>query len=91
MPTFFPGEGDIVRKWHIVDASGQTLGRLSSRVARILAGKDNPQYTPFIDTVRVRLVIPDIQTSLFDVEGVETFGRPNTRARMESRAQRLQQ
>jgi large subunit ribosomal protein L13 len=50
MSTYFPGEGDIARKWHIVDADGQTLGRLASRVARILAGKENPQYTPFIDT-----------------------------------------
>jgi large subunit ribosomal protein L13 len=50
MSTFFPGEGDVVRKWHLVDATDQTLGRLSSRVARILAGKENPQYTPFIDT-----------------------------------------
>jgi large subunit ribosomal protein L13 len=50
MSTYFPGEGDITRKWHVVDASGQTLGRLASRVARILAGKENPQYTPFIDT-----------------------------------------
>jgi large subunit ribosomal protein L13 len=34
----------------VVDASGQALGRLSSRVARILMGKENPKYTPFIDT-----------------------------------------
>jgi large subunit ribosomal protein L13 len=33
-----------------VDAAGQPLGRLASRVARILIGKENPQYTPFIDT-----------------------------------------
>lgn len=50
MSTYFPREGDIARKWHIVDADGQTLGRLASRCARILAGKENPQYTPFIDT-----------------------------------------
>src|SRR3954462_2347392 len=50
MSTYFPGEGDITRKWHVVDAAGQTLGRLASRCARILAGKDNRQYTPFIDT-----------------------------------------
>ena len=49
MSTYFPGEGDITRKWHVVDASGQTLGRLASRVAAILAGKDSPKYTPFID------------------------------------------
>jgi large subunit ribosomal protein L13 len=50
MSTYFPKAGDIERKWHVVDASGQTLGRLSTRVARILAGKDNPRYTPFLDT-----------------------------------------
>ena len=49
MSTYFP-KGEIARKWFVVDASGQTLGRLASRVARILNGKDNPQYTPFIDT-----------------------------------------
>ena len=50
MSTYFPKEGEIVRKWFVVDASGQTLGRLASQVARILMGKENPRYTPFIDT-----------------------------------------
>ena len=50
MSTYFPKEGDIVRKWFVVDASGLVLGRLASRVARILMGKENPKYTPFIDT-----------------------------------------
>jgi len=50
MSTYFPKAGEIARKWYVVDASGQTLGRLSSRIARILMGKENPQYTPFIDT-----------------------------------------
>lgn len=50
MSTYFPTEGEIARKWYVVDASGQTLGRLASRVARILMGKENPKYTPFIDT-----------------------------------------
>jgi large subunit ribosomal protein L13 len=49
MSTYFPKAGEIVRKWHVVDASEQTLGRLASRVAMILMGKENPQYTPFID------------------------------------------
>jgi large subunit ribosomal protein L13 len=49
MSTYFP-KGEIERKWYVVDADGQTLGRLSSRVARILSGKDNPRYTPFLDT-----------------------------------------
>ena len=50
MSTYFPKEGEIVRKWYVVDASGQTLGRLATRVARVLAGKENPRYTPFLDT-----------------------------------------
>src|SRR6266704_3374453 len=50
MSTYFPKEGDIARKWFVVDASGLPLGRLASRVARILIGKENPKYPPFIDT-----------------------------------------
>jgi large subunit ribosomal protein L13 len=50
MSTYFPKEGEIVRKWYVVDANGQTLGRMASQVARILMGKENPQYTPFLDT-----------------------------------------
>ena len=49
MSTYFPKQGEIVRKWYVVDANGQTLGRLASQVARILMGKENPRYTPFID------------------------------------------
>jgi len=50
MSTYFPKAGEIVRKWYVVDASGQTLGRLASRIARILMGKENPKYTTFLDT-----------------------------------------
>lgn len=50
MATTFPSEGKIARKWYVVDATDQTLGRLATQVAHILAGKHNPQYTPFIDT-----------------------------------------
>ena len=50
MSTRFPSGQEIARKWYVVDASGQTLGRLASRVARILMGKENPKYTTFLDT-----------------------------------------
>ena len=50
MVTRFPSGQDITRKWFVVDAQGQTLGRLASRVAAILAGKHTPRYTPFLDT-----------------------------------------
>jgi large subunit ribosomal protein L13 len=42
--------GDVERAWYVVDASGQTVGRLASRVAHILRGKHKPQFTPSIDT-----------------------------------------
>jgi len=49
MSTYFP-KGEIARKWFVIDGDGQTLGRLATRVARILSGKDSPKYTPFLDT-----------------------------------------
>ena len=50
MSTYFPKEGEIARRWYVVNAEGQPLGRLAARVARMLSGKNNPKYTPFIDT-----------------------------------------
>src|SRR5215831_16570131 len=50
MSTYFPKQGEIARKWFVVDAAEQPLGRLASRVARILSGKESPKYTPFLDT-----------------------------------------
>ncbi len=64
MKSFVPAEKDIARAWHVVDAEGQVLGRLATRVARLLTGKDKPAYTPFfalgdhviiINASRVRL------------------------------------
>ena len=49
MSTFVPGGKDISRKWYVVDASGQTLGRLATKAASVLSGKLNPQYVPYID------------------------------------------
>lgn len=49
MSTFVPSAKDVNRKWFVVDATGQTLGRLASESARVLTGKNNPQYTPYID------------------------------------------
>ena len=47
--TTIPSGKDIQRKWFVLDASGQTLGRLASHAASVLAGKLNPLYTPYID------------------------------------------
>ena len=49
MSTFVPSANHIDRKWFVVDASGKTLGRLATEAASVLAGKRNPQYTPYID------------------------------------------
>ena len=49
MSTTIPSGKDIKRKWFVIDASGKTLGRLSTHAASILAGKLNPLYTPYID------------------------------------------
>ena len=45
-----PKASDIARKWYVVDAEGQVLGRLASQVANILRGKNKPIYTPNMDT-----------------------------------------
>ena len=50
MKTYMASPADIERKWYVVDATGYTLGRLSSEVAKILRGKNKPQFTPHIDT-----------------------------------------
>jgi large subunit ribosomal protein L13 len=50
MPTHIPKPGEIARKWFILDAKGQVLGKLAAKVAELLAGKHKPIYTPFLDT-----------------------------------------
>jgi len=50
MKTQFPSQGEIVRQWHVVDASEQVLGRVASKAAMLLMGKHKATYTPFLDT-----------------------------------------
>src|ERR671922_93069 len=40
---------EVERKWYVIDAEGKTLGRLASEIAKILRGKNKPQYTPHVD------------------------------------------
>ncbi|HLB63574.1 MAG TPA: 50S ribosomal protein L13 [Anaerolineales bacterium] len=47
--TYYPKAGEVAREWYAVDAAGQNLGRLATRVARALLGKNKPQYTPGVD------------------------------------------
>jgi len=49
MPTYIP-TGQIARKWFVIDAKGQVLGKLAATAAAVLTGKNKPIYTPFLDT-----------------------------------------
>ena len=50
MKTFMANPANIERKWYVVDAEGQTLGRLAVEVAKVLRGKNKPIFTPNVDT-----------------------------------------
>ena len=49
MKTYMPNPTKVERKWYVVDAEGQTLGRLSTEIANVLRGKKKPIYTPHAD------------------------------------------
>ena len=50
MKTYMANPDKIERKWYVVDAEGHTLGRLAAEVAKVLRGKNKPEFTPHIDT-----------------------------------------
>src|SRR5450759_4522706 len=62
--TFHAKPTDIERNWFVVDAAGQTVGRLASRVAHVLRGKHKPQFTPSIDTGDFVIIINASQAVL---------------------------
>ena len=57
MKTYMPNEAAVERKWYVVDATGLTLGRCASEVAKILRGKNKPIFTPHADTGDYVIVI----------------------------------
>jgi large subunit ribosomal protein L13 len=50
MKTYNAKPGEVERRWYVVDAEGQILGRLATQIAETLRGKGKPQYTPHVDT-----------------------------------------
>jgi large subunit ribosomal protein L13 len=50
MPTYIPKADSLERRWFVLDARGQVLGKLATTVANVLSGKRKPIYTPFLDT-----------------------------------------
>ncbi|RKZ33870.1 50S ribosomal protein L13 [bacterium] len=50
MKTYIPKVDSLQKRWYVVDASGKTLGRLATQIAKIIRGKNKPIYTPHLDT-----------------------------------------
>src|SRR5918994_875828 len=50
MKSYMARPQEVERRWYVMDAEGQTLGRLATEIARLLRGKNKPQYTPHVDT-----------------------------------------
>jgi large subunit ribosomal protein L13 len=48
--TYYPKSGEVTRDWYLVDANGQSLGRLATKIAGVLLGKGKPTFTPGVDT-----------------------------------------
>jgi large subunit ribosomal protein L13 len=70
MKTYTATPSDIKRDWYVVDASGKTLGRLATEIARRLRGKHKPEFTPHMDTGDYIVVI--------NAEKVRVTGRKET-------------
>ena len=65
--TYYPKENEVPNHWYLVDATGMNLGRLATRVARALLGKDKPQFTPGVPMGDYVVII--------NVEKIEVTGR----------------
>jgi large subunit ribosomal protein L13 len=50
MRTYSTKAKEVERQWHVIDASGKTLGRMTTQIASLLMGKHKPQYVPYLDT-----------------------------------------
>lgn len=55
--TYYPKQDEITRSWYLVDAAGQNLGRLATRIAGVLLGKSKPEFTPGVDVGDFVIVI----------------------------------
>ncbi|MEW6350362.1 MAG: 50S ribosomal protein L13 [Thermodesulfobacteriota bacterium] len=64
MKTWTPKQGEIDRKWRVIDAKNKVLGRLAVETAKILRGKDKPTFTPHMDTGDFVIIINAAQVRL---------------------------
>ena len=75
MKTFVASSKNLERKWHLIDAEGQILGRIATVAARLLQGKHRPQYTTFIDTGDHVIVVNAAQVKLSGRKEVQKLYR----------------
>lgn len=71
MKTFTPKSGEIIRKWHLVDADGKTLGKLATIVADKLRGKDKPIFSPHMDCGDFVIIINTEKVKLTGSKGTD--------------------
>ncbi len=64
MKSYTAREGEVPRNWYVVDAQGKVLGRLASRIAMVLRGKNKPVFTPHMDTGDFVVVVNAAQVQL---------------------------
>ena len=74
--SYYPKESEIERKWFVVDADGQNLGRLATRIARVLLGKHKPTFTPGVEMGDYVVVL---NAEKVTVTGTKTNSRLNTK------------
>ena len=73
MRTYSPRPSDIDRAWYVVDARGEILGRLSSRIAHVLRGKHKPTYAPHMDMGDHVIVINAAEVQLTGSKGTQSL------------------
>jgi large subunit ribosomal protein L13 len=74
--TYYPKAAEIQRKWYVVDANGQNLGRLATRIAHVLLGKHKPSFTPGVEMGDYVVVI---NAGKVTVSGTKTSAKTATK------------
>lgn len=75
--SYYPKASEIERKWFVVDATGQNLGRMATRIARVLLGKHKPSFTPGVEMGDYVVVV---NAGAVAVTGTKTNSRLNTKS-----------
>ena len=75
MKTFMANPDKIERKWYVVDATGYTLGRLASEVAKVLRGKKKPVFTPHVDTGDYVIIVNADKIKADSIKKYTTYNR----------------